>query len=141
VRLARRKRNLLTLVFSIFGLVAVCSPLLAHHGSAGFGLKEITLKQVTVTRFRWANPHTLILFDVKDDKGNIVHWAGETGSAASLKLLGWTKETLHSGDVITVYIYPHKFNKDFGRIEKIALADGQVLRDSDREDRGDITRY
>ena len=141
MRVVRRKRNPLTLVASVFALIAVCSPVLAHHGSAGFRVKEVTLKQATVTRFRWANPHTIILFDVKDDKGNIVHWAGETGSAASLKLLGWTRQTLHPGEVITVYIYPHKFNKDFGRIEKIALADGRVLRDSDREDRGDITRY
>jgi len=119
----------------------VSGPLFAHHGSAGFGTKVLVLKQATVTRFTWANPHSFILFDVKDDKGNLVHWAGETGSAASIKLLGWTKDTLHSGDVMTVYIYPHKFDKDFGRIFKIVLADGQTLRDSDREDGGDINRY
>ncbi len=125
----------------VFGLVASCDTAFGHHGSAGFGLKTVILKRAVVTQYRWANPHTLVLFDVHDDKAHIVHWAGETGSASSIKLLGWTKETLHPGDVITVYIYPHKFNRNFGRIDKIALADGQILRDSDREDRGEITRY
>lgn len=106
-----------------------------------FGLKVVVLKHATVTRFRWANPHTLVLFDVKDNKGNLVHWAGETGSASSIRVLGWTKETLQPGDVITVYLYPAKFDKNVGRIEKIVLSDGTALNDSVREDNGDIYRY
>jgi hypothetical protein len=43
--------------------------------------------------------------------------------------------------IITVYIYPHKFDKAFGRIAKIILADGKTLRDSSRGDGGDISRY
>jgi hypothetical protein len=125
----------------VVGLLNVGGPLFAHHGSAGFSLKVLILRRATVIRFRWANPHTLVLFDVKDDNGNIVHWAGETGSTASLRVLGWTKNSLQPGETITVYIYPHKFQKAFGRVDKIILADGETLRDSGRGDRGDVTRY
>jgi Family of unknown function (DUF6152) len=135
------KGKLLIRFLFVVSPLIVCGPLCAHHGSAAYGRKVVILKQATVVRFRWANPHTLVLFDVKDDSGNVVHWAGETGSAASIKPLGWTKDTLQPGDAITVYLYPHKFDKAFGRIAKIILADGKMLRDSSRGDGGDISRY
>ena len=106
-----------------------------------YAKKAIVLKDVTVTKFMWQNPHTLVLFDAKDEKGNLVHWAGEAGSAGAIRLLGWNKYSLRPGDVITVYIWPSKFEGSAGRLEKIVLDDGRVLKDSDREDQGDINRY
>jgi Family of unknown function (DUF6152) len=122
-------------------LLTICGKAFAHHGSAMYVKKAIVLKDATVTKFMWQNPHTLVLFDAKDDKGKVVHWAGETGSAGAIRLLGWNKYSLRPGDVITVYIWPSKFDAAAGRLEKIVLDDGRILRDSDREDRGDINRY
>ena len=103
--------------------------------------KAIVLKDVRVTKFMWQNPHTLVLFDAKDEKGKVVHWAGEAGSAGAIRLLGWNKYSLRPGDVITVYIWPSKFEGAAGRLEKILWDDGRTLKDSDREDQGDINRY
>lgn len=122
-------------------LVTICGSICAHHGSAMYLKKAIVLKDVTVTKFMWQNPHTLVLFDAKDEKGNIVHWAGEAGSAGSIRLLGWNKYSLKPGDVITVYIWPSKFESAAGRLEKIVRDDGRTLRDSDREDDGDVNKY
>jgi Family of unknown function (DUF6152) len=122
-------------------LLTICGLAFAHHGSAMYVKKALVLKDATVTKFMWQNPHTLVLFDAKDDKGNVIHWAGEAGSAGSIRLLGWNKYSLMPGDVITVYIWPSKFDAAAGRLEKIVLDDGRVLKDSDREDRGDINRY
>jgi uncharacterized protein DUF6152 len=122
-------------------LLILCAPLFAHHGSAMYVKKAVVLKDVTVTKFLWQNPHTLVLFDAKDEQGNLVHWAGEAGGAGAIRLLGWNKYSLRPGDVITVYIWPSKFEPSAGRLEKIVLDNGRVLKDSDREDRGDINRY
>ena len=123
-------------------LLAVRGPLFAHHGSAAYKTDTVVvLKQATVTRFVWANPHTVLLFDVRDDKGNVSHWAGEAGSPSAVRLLGWTKNSLRPGDVITVHLYPSKFNSNVGRIEKLTLADGTTLKDSPRGDRGVLSRY
>jgi hypothetical protein len=122
-------------------LLTICGPTFAHHGSAMYVKKAIVLKDATVTKFLWQNPHTLVLFDARDDKGNVVHWAGEAGSAGSIRLLGWNKYSLKPGDVITVYIWPSKFESAAGRLEKIVRDDGRTLKDSDREDQGDINRY
>ena len=124
------------------GLSIVCGPVLAHHGSASYKTdKAVVMKQATVTKFLWANPHTMLLFDVKDDKGNISHWAGEAGSPAAVRLLGWNKNSLHPGDVITVQLYPSKFESHVGRLDKIVLSNGTTLRDSPRGDLGVLSRY
>jgi hypothetical protein len=136
------KSKLLISFAVLVGVLTVGSPLFAHHGSAAYKPdKVIVLKHATVTRFVWANPHATVLFDVKDDKGNVSHWAGEAGSPSAVRLLGWTKNSLQPGDVITVHLNPSKFESTVGRLEKIVLANGTTLMDSPRGDRGVIFRY
>jgi hypothetical protein len=112
------------------GVLAVSSPALAHHGNAAYDGSVVELKNATVTKLSWANPHTIVEFDVKDDKGQPVHWAAELGSPSALGNLGWTKASLTPGDVITVYVHQAKTKNPVGRIERVVLADGSVLRDS-----------
>jgi len=110
---------------------AISVPLFAHHGNAAYETsKAVVLKDATVTKFVWGNPHTFLMFDVKDEKGNVVHWAGEAGSPSSLGLIGWTKDSVQPGDVITVYIYQSKTGRPVGRLNRIVLADGTALKDS-----------
>lgn len=106
------------------------APLLAHHGAAAYADKIVVLKDATVTKFVWANPHTILQFDAKDDKGDMIHWAGEAGSPSAIGLLGWNRNSVQSGDVITVYIYPAKSGNPVGRLNKVVFADGKTLRDS-----------
>lgn len=115
----------------VVGLLAVGCPLFAHHGNLAYDTsKAVVLKDATVTKFVWANPHTFIMFDVKDAKGEVQHWVGESGSPSSLSLIGWSKTSLHPGDVITVYVYQTKSGFPVGRLNKIVLADGTTLKDS-----------
>ena len=112
-------------------LCAAGMPLFAHHGNAAYDTAKATvLKGATVTKFVWGNPHTFLMVDVKDDKGNVVHWAGEAGSPSSLSLLGWSKDSVQPGDVITLYIYQSKTGRPVGRLNKIVLSDGTELKDS-----------
>ncbi len=120
---------LVALVLSV-GLLAVCGPALAHHGNAAYADKTIELKQATVTKFLWSNPHSLIEFDVKDDKGKVVNWTAETASPEALKLIGWSKTIIEPGDVITVALYPAKSGEPAGRLNHIVLADGTTLHDT-----------
>ena len=112
------------------GLLAVCGPALAHHGSPAYADKVSEFKQATVVKFSWANPHSLVHFDVKDDQGKVVHWVGETASPEALRLIGWEKSSLRPGDVVTVYIFAAKTGNPAGRLNRIVLADGTVLRDT-----------
>ena len=65
----RSKLAALTLVA---GLLLVCVPMFAHHGSATYDTgKVVVVKDATITKFIWANPHSIAMFDAKDDKGSV----------------------------------------------------------------------
>ena len=103
--------------------------------------KAVVLKNATVTRYRWINPHALLFFDVKDDNGTVKKWTAETGSLSAISLMGWTRTTFNPGDMITVHLFQSKTGTPVGRINKIEYADGTVLRDTqtggDRGERAD----
>jgi hypothetical protein len=109
----------------------ICVPVFAHHGNTAYDTsKVVVLKDAKVTQYVWANPHVIITFDVKDDKGNVQHWSAEAGTPQTVVLAGWSKTSLQKGDVITVYIFQAKTGNPVGRLNKIVLADGTELRDS-----------
>lgn len=135
-------RTVCTALAIFCGLLLCAHSSSAHHGSASYKTGSVViLKHVTVTRFLWANPHSMLLFDVRDEKGNVEHWAGEAGSPAAIRPLGWDKDSLRSGDVVTVQLYSSKFENDVGRIVTVVLPDGRTLTNSPRTDHGDGFRY
>jgi uncharacterized cupredoxin-like copper-binding protein len=115
------KSKLLVAFVLGIGLLAVCGPAVAHHGNVAYENKVIEFKQATVTKFLWSNPHSLIDFDVKDDKGNVVHWAGEMNSPGVLKAAGWSKTTLKPGDQVTLSVRPNKAGTPVGLLSRASL--------------------
>ena len=124
-------KNRLLVVF-VLGVVflTICGSALAHHGNAAYMDKVTEFKQVTVTKFAWANPHALIFFDVKGANGKVVNWTCETAAPQALRLIGWSKASFGPGDVITVTMYASKNGNPAGRLNKIVLADGTELHDT-----------
>ena len=86
------KSKVIAVAGLLVGLLAVCGSTWAHHGSAVYETtKVVVLKDATVTKFIWANPHCILMFDAKGENGNVAHWAAEAGSPSALTLIGWTK--------------------------------------------------
>jgi hypothetical protein len=126
----RVKANLVASFVLAVVLLAVSSPMLAHHGSAAYdNSKVVVLKNATVTKVNWGNPHILVQLDAKDDKGTVAHWVVEAGQASSVSTSGWTKNAVQPGDVVTVYVYQARNGTPVGRTGKFVLADGKVLGD------------
>jgi hypothetical protein len=114
----------------VAGLFAVCLPMFAHHGNAAYEANLTQVKNATVTKLVWANPHTLVLFDAPNEKGELVHWNAEMGSPSALANVGWNKESLSPGDKVTIFIHQAKTKNPVGRIQYLLLADGSKLTDS-----------
>ena len=131
------KSKLLMCVALAGGVLAGSGSLFAHHGSAAYASTVVAMKDVRVTRFTWNNPHCIVIFDAKDDKGNVVQWAAEIGSPPAVSVLGWTKNSLQPGDVVTVYIWPAKSGRPVGRLNRVVFPDGKTLRDSQLGGGGD----
>lgn len=74
----------------------------AHHSfSATFTDQTITVEGV-VERFRFANPHVIVYFNVTDDNGEQTEWMSEGGSATRMRATGWSTDTLAKGDYIRI---------------------------------------
>jgi hypothetical protein len=113
------------------GLTALDRPSFAHHGNAAFDLsKPVVLKGAVVTEFRWINPHPLIKADFKNAKGEVEKWTMEMGSTVSAQLIGWGRNTLQPGDVVTLYVWQTKTGQPVGRFNKVELPDGTTMRDT-----------
>ena len=86
-----------------FGLLLAAMPVRAHHSFAAEydSKKPVTLKG-TVTKVDWTNPHVYFYIDVTDDSGAITNWALEMGPPNGLQRAGWTRNTMHVGDVVVV---------------------------------------
>jgi len=120
------RRTFLSVGF-VFLLAAI--PLTAHHGTnVSYDHSRTVTLTGTVTEFVWQNPHTQIYFDVKDARGNIVHWAAEMNSPGVLsRQEGWTRKTLKAGDEITVTVFPSKAGTPVGVVNKIVLKGKAIL--------------
>lgn len=124
------------LKFAIFaallaGLLPGARALFAHHGEAAYDTdKAKVVKECVVTKFAWTNPHVFVMCDSKASNGEVQHWAAEAGSPSAVTLKDWTKNSMHPGDTVTVYLFQSKTGNTVGRLNKIVLADGTELRDS-----------
>jgi len=109
-------------IFSL--LVGIVS---AHHSQAGYETEDKirTLKGV-VAEYRWRNPHVVIIWDVKDDKGNVVQWAGEMPSVTSVIAQGMSKNSLKQGDEVVVTGLPSRSGTEC-LIRTIKRADGTLV--------------
>lgn len=122
------KTKLVTSFALVLGLLALCAPTFAHHGSVAYdNNKLVVLKNATVTKVNWANPHILVMFDAKDDQGMVQHWVVEGGGPSAVSGSGWTKDSVKPGDVITVYLYQARNGTFIGRTGKLVLANGRAL--------------
>ena len=116
-----KKMKRFTAVALAVGLLIVSVPLQAHHGYAAFyTTKQVTLKG-TVAEWHWVSPHSVLVFDVKDETGNVVQWATEFGGKSFMR------NTFKVGDEVTVTLEPAKNGAPVGRTLTVVLPDGQVL--------------
>ena len=121
----------LKFVLVVAGLLAVCTPLFAHHGAAAYDMsKPVVLKDAVVTKYSWLNPHVLIYFDLKDNTGKVGQWTVEAGSPSAIGVVGWSRNSIKVGDTVTIWLFQTKTGLPVGRLNKIQFADGSMLRDS-----------
>src|SRR5438445_13146377 len=114
---------------AVAGLLMAGMAAWAHHSvQAEFDLnKPITLTGV-VTKVEWINPHSYLYLDVKDDSGNLKHWAFEMAGPGALRRAGLSRADrggLKSGDTITVNAVLAEDGNASGLIKAVTLTDGR----------------
>jgi hypothetical protein len=77
-------------------------PLHAHHSSAMYDDKQTITVEGTVSKFEWSNPHVYIYVKQMTTGGDALEWEIEASPPSILGRLGWSRDTLHVGDALTV---------------------------------------
>ena len=109
-----------TILVIVCGLMNVPAAL-AHHGSAIYDNGKAVTVTGTVTEWTWSNPHCLLEFDVKDDKGGSVHWVAEVSTPPDMTARGWSRKMFKAGDEVTLTMIAAKNGEPIGRIARITV--------------------
>ena len=124
-------------LFTGIAVAFAAAPAFAHHSFAAEydSAKPITVKG-EVTKVEWMNPHARFYVDVKDEGGKVTNWEFELGSPNGLMRRGWTRNSLKTGDTITVDGYLAKDGARLANARTVALADGRKVFAGAAEDGG-----
>ena len=101
----------------------------AHHGWVDFDEKTERTVEGTVTAFYFVNPHCVVEFDVKDEKGGIQKWQGEFASKLELSRKGWNPASIEAGEYLTFTGHPSKDGSLSLHLFKIRAASGELKLD------------
>ena len=121
------------------GALFAVAPLLAHHSfAAEYDSKQPVKLTGAVTKVDWTNPHVYFFIDVKDpETGRVANWSFEMAAPGALKNTGWTRNTLHTGDLVIVEGTRAKDGGLHGNARSVTLAStGQKLGAASSETKG-----
>ena len=113
-------------------LAALALPLAAgaHHSFAMFDMSKAVNYKGTIKEVQWTNPHVWVELDVTTD-GKTATLSFEGAAIPVLKRVGWMKDTVKAGDVVTVVGHPYKDGRPGGSIDHLLLADGRKIGTGD----------
>ena len=100
----------------------------AHHSFAVFFDAENKVVKVTgiVKDFQFRNPHGVITLSVREGADTVI-WRAETNSPSILRRRGWSADSLHVGDKVTVEGWPARDGTRYLRLRSAQLADGRPV--------------
>jgi hypothetical protein len=117
----RRFIALSTLVYGLTAMMTVS----AHHSFASYDQSQtVLLKDVTVTKFEWTNPHSWIHVVVTNETGETENWDIECGAPNLMVRLGWRQKDIKAGDKITIAFAPLRDGAHGGSMKYVVLPDG-----------------
>jgi hypothetical protein len=119
--------------FSWAARLGLCAALLAntavgHHSGAMFDRSQKRTVSGTVRTLEWSNPHVWLWVFVPESNDQIIYAFEGTSLGEMNRRGGWTKNSVKSGDAISISYSPFREDaKKGGLLLSVTLADGSVI--------------
>lgn len=120
------KRRTLAAALAL-GLLAPVPALQAHHSIIEFDYTVAYAVTGRVKELQWTNPHSWVQVLVPNAAGEDVEFGFELGAPVFNIRLGWRKDSIVPGDIVTVVYCPSKNGSPRGTLMYIHLPSGEVL--------------
>jgi Family of unknown function (DUF6152) len=101
---------------------------LAHHSFAVFFDTDSQLRKITgvVKEFRFTNPHGVVTLAVVEGHHEVI-WRAETNSPSILRRRGWSPNSLHVGDKVTIEGWLARDGSKYLRMRSATRANGEPI--------------
>jgi hypothetical protein len=108
-------------------LLAVATPLTAHHGTSLYDMEKEIVLIGTVKEWSWRSPHTWLTLQVPASPGAAEEWSIESAPPAYMARQGWSAATFKPGEKLAVTISLLKGGPKAGILLEAARDTGEVL--------------
>ena len=109
-------------------LIIVVTQSSSHHAfSPVYDEKRLVTIVGAVTQFRFVNPHAMMSMDVADVSGKVLSWTVEFAGRLNLSEVGWTAESIKTGERVTVTGNPTHTGSQRIFFRRLVRADGTEL--------------
>ena len=103
-------------------------PAVSHHAfAAEFDINRPVKLSGAITRIEWTNPHAWLFVDAKDASGATQNWAIELVGINDLLRLGWGRNRVQPGDVVSVDGFGARNGTNTANAVSVSLANGELL--------------
>src|ERR1700689_1192941 len=100
----------------------------AHHSfAASYDLNQAVTVHGTISQVLLRNPHSWFMIDVKNESGQVEHWAFEAGTPSGMIRNGYKPNVIKSGAEVTIKGFRARDpSQTRGMLRELVTSDGQV---------------
>jgi hypothetical protein len=122
-------RRVLAVFVSGLAALAVAVPAWAHHSfAAAYDLQQPITVHGTISQVLLRNPHSWFMLDVKNDSGQVDHWAFEAGTPSGMIRNGYKPSVIKAGTEVTIKGFRARdAAQKRGMLRELTTSDGQVF--------------
>ena len=117
-----------TYVFVFALVIGSATAGISHHAfSPVYDDQRVITVNGVVTQFKFVNPHAMMFMDVTDSSGKVTKWTVEFAGRLNLSNVGWTEQSIKTGERVAVTGNPTHTGSDRMFFRKLVRADGTEL--------------